>query len=538
MKFSQILEEVIPAFRLTATEFILTYASDYLNQISVGIITEEIERNWRVEKDHSKCRFDVAICHAHGDEEIEHDHFHVYMKYKGKKFNCTRVDAFDIKLDRPVYAFYYKEGSNKVGRYQFADEVDLVLDCHVDTCNLDHENKLKWYCQQINAEGGWKLITHAHPNICPKKNYGSSYDMLHYVTKQAISMRTNFDVDQRLAQLLEEKNKKTKREELKAKKEMKKNKIQELEYLFCGWLRDKILNTNLTREEIQKEIVENEEWNFMFLSKHYNYKSVLDAFFKSKPVIKPDPYYGIFYVPKKLYDYLIYLDNFVETWYTKPKECPKRPKSCFVSGMGECGKTSLFRAFGDCCYWCNIWNYDAYESKPAINLMDDYDGNADNKGNETKNNFYYLKPWFAGQQVVTISGKFKKQTTVANSRPLVFISNYQFNKRFPNEEDRAYLEDIGCTVVDIPRGFTLKEYPKTCRMDVLSMEWVEYDTRNTWWYRNKVLPTLPNESENIEPPSELECQITNNIHLLEDIDAEIEEIQNQGRPTKRRRYSF
>ncbi|ORX86082.1 hypothetical protein BCR32DRAFT_275755 [Anaeromyces robustus] len=248
----------------------------------------------------------------------------------------------------------------------------------------------------------------------------------------------------------------------------------------------------------------------------------------------------------KLAEYLDYLDNFVETWYTKPNECPDRPRSCFVSGDGSCGKTSLFRAFGDCCYWCNIWNYDAYESKPAINLMDDYDGNFDNKGNETKNNFCYLKLWFGGQQVVIISGKFKKQTTVANSRPLIFISNYQFIERFPDAKDRKYLKDIKCTVVDIPSGFTLKEYPKTTDLTVLAMEWVEYDTRNTWWYKNIVKPILPYENNQevqtqqsfvSEPPSELEQQITHNIHLLDDIDADIQELE-QGRPTKRRRYSF
>jgi len=66
------------------------------------------------------------------------------------------------------------------------------------------------------------------------------------------------------------------------------------------------------------------DWNYLFLSKYYNYKTVLDAFFKAKPCIKPNPYWGIFYVPTKLYDYLLYLDNFVEIWYTNPKQCPRR----------------------------------------------------------------------------------------------------------------------------------------------------------------------------------------------------------------------
>jgi len=183
-----------------------------------------------------------------------------------------------------------------------------------------------------------------------------------------------------------------------------------------------------------------------------------------------------------------------------------------------------------------MWNYDNYESKPAFNLMDDYDGSYDCKGNETNNNFYFLKPWFAGQQVVTISGKFKKQTTVVNGRPLIFISNYKFLDRFTNNQDIEYIKDIGCVIVDIPKGYTLKEYPNTTDIKIFSMNWVPFDTRNTWWYKNKVLPTFnqpetPNslgiDDELIEFLDKISSQTP--FYLLDSDDEE------QGRPIPKKR---
>ena len=531
MKFSKIIE-TIKTFRLTSKEFLLTYPSDFLGQLSVGIITEHIQTQWRYENNHSKCKFDSAVCHSHGDKDIDHDHFHVYMLYKEKRLDISRNDLFSIKLDRPVYAFYYQENSDKVGKYEFVDSLNLVFDNLDETKDLTEEKRLEFFCKQINAEGGWKKIEYARPNIQPRRNYGSSFDMLNYVVDQAISLRSNFDIDDRLKKYKIQKEKDLKKKE----KQTKHCKQQELEMNFCSWLRERILTSSLTKEEIKKEILENKDYSFLFLSKHLNYKTVLDSFFKVKPIPKPNPYWGIYYIPKKLENYLNYLDNWVKLWYTNPKSLPKnkRPQSLFISGDGDSGKTSLFRCLGDCCYWCNTWNMDAYESKPPFNLMDDYDGSFDYKGNKLDNNFSLLKPWFAGQPVITIGGKYKKPDTVTNGRPLIFISNYPYEERFPLTNDRKYLKDINCVIIDIPNGCSFKEYPKTTNIEILSMNWVKYDTRNTWWYQNKVLPKL--DQQLIDNQLEIETiDLTDNCRLLDKID---EDLHQFGRPSKRRRYSI
>lgn len=523
---------------------IITYAT-MKGGITLGLVTNFFENKL---KNYGK--YKCVIAKECSDEEINQDHLHIYLDLP--KRGSFRELYFDIPTNETVYVFIKEDKSR-----EYLTEPEMK-NKKINPVNYVSKNGFKEF----------KKLTSIHPNIQIKKSWGSKYHMLKYVTKSCYCMRSNFDIDNELEklikelnflenekkQLLEKRNKflndqllkeinvnsyeelvillkdlieETKKKDKNTKKQ-KKNEKDELEYEFCCWLRERILNTNLTRDEIQKEIVENIKWNYMFLSKHYNYKTVLDAFFKAKPIVKPDPYYGIFFVPKKLYDYLVYLDDFIKNWYENPSKCEKRPKSCFVSGDGDSGKTSLFRALGDCCYWCNIWNYDAYESKPAFNLMDDYDGSHDNKGNELKNNFFYLKPWFGGQQVVTISGKFKKQTTVANSRPLVFISNYPFDQRFPEEKDRKYLKQIKCTVVDIPEGFTFKEYPKTTNMEILAMNWMVFDTRETWWYKNKVLnnnekeTTINNQAGPSEKPIEV-IEISSDIEdyptvILEDYD--------------------
>ena len=46
-------------------------------------------------------------------------------------------------------------------------------------------------------------------------------------------------------------------------------------------------------------------------------------FLKQNQTLNPDPYYGIFFVPEKLYNYLKYLDEFIENWYTNPNNVKK-----------------------------------------------------------------------------------------------------------------------------------------------------------------------------------------------------------------------
>ena len=90
------------------------------------------------------------------------------------------------------------------------------------------------------------------------------------------------------------------------------------------------------------------------------------------------------------------MNDFIQKWFEKkiPRGC--RPKPIFLSGDGNCGKTSL-ACMGTFSYWCTSWNFNNYR-----NFFDDYDGNEDAKNNSSDNAWSYLKPWIGGQDVVSI----------------------------------------------------------------------------------------------------------------------------------------
>lgn len=452
-------------FRLQTNCLILTYATDYCDQLSVGLICEKLQK--------LGC-WEGMIAHCDNDEDIDHTHFHCFLEYKGKGEKCNIRDEkyFDVPLKRNIVGFYgSKEEAEKgiIKEYKFEDEfndeyspVDYVVD--------------KGYHH-------YKLLTVAHPNIKARKNYGSIYDMIYYIAKKnkVLSMRCDFDIDERLEKELEIKNKK----KSKAKKQKKTTKLDDDTIDFCQWLRKLIIVNKFTKNEIKKRILKNKKYSSVYFANFNNYRNLIDDFFKNKPNIKPNAYWGEFWIPVTLKNYLDYLDKWVEEWHTSGnKDLTKRPKPCFVSGRAKLGKTKIFASIGDFCYWCNTWNYDSYEAGPAFNLMDDYDASVDYKGTTISNNFNLLKPWFGGQEVITISGKYKSQTVVSNGRPLVFISNQSFEERFPNESDRQYIKDCGCTIINLGDN---KLYGEKDRRSIGGFAtWVKWDSRNTWWYKNKI----------------------------------------------------
>jgi len=310
-----------------------------------------------------------------------------------------------------------------------------------------------------------------------------TYEIKYRLESDKIIINSNFDWESYYKKLKE-----------KFEEKITRNEILLREHSFCNWLRDLILNhIEMTRYEVEQEIIKNEIYSELFLMKHMNYKSVLDSFFKVKPIVKPKPYFGIYYLPVELYRYCLYLNKWVERWHNPEiKDKGSRPEGCFVSGRAKCGKTSFFMRFGIPCYWCNTWNYDAYESKTPFNMFDDFDGSYDSKGNQIHNSFHLMKPWFGGQDIVTISGKYKKPRTVVNGRPCVFVSNYSFNERFENEADRDYIRSC-CTVVDLGDEDLIT--PKDTRTIGGFTKWIKYDTRETWYYKNIYSKNLEHAEE-------------------------------------------
>ena len=336
--------------------------------------------------------------------------------------------------------------------------------------------------------------------------------MLDYVTKQRkqrpekeFEIYSNFDWKITL-QLLEK----------KLSKPNKTSEFKQLEWDFCMWIKDQILTRpRATKSEIIKDLMKNDNFTNIFLSRHLNYDHVFESFYKGKKSEKPTPYFGIFYVPILLKNYLDYLDDFVKRWYEGNVKRGERPKCLYLSGSGNCGKTSLLSCFGTFSYWCTCWNINNWEGEASYNFFDDYDGSEDYKGNQLKSNWTLLKPWIGGQDLVTISGKFKQPLTVANNKPCIFISNKHFDDRFP-EDAREYFHDCKATIVNLHKGENL--YTKPTNFNQHNLEsfiknWTEYDTRKTWYYLNKVASKLENK-ENEPPASPVNKEYEENEPIL------------------------
>lgn len=453
-------------------EFIVTFPVDYK-----GLLTLDMIVNFFSVFNQDTIGWDFIVTKEKGHLKGDiHDHFHVYLRYKGpnrrgftsRGHNASRI--WDIKLPATVYKYVDPNGNDQ-------------------------------YCfEGWRPSNSMEKFTSAHPNI---KFKGDKFDpnckntktMIRYVTKDPLEIKSNFDWES----------------EIKEEEKKKRNTLKDDEFEFCCWLRQMIIkHPEYTKKEVQKEIMNNEKYAALFLSKYINYKQVMEGFFKENPTIKPKGFYRVFRVPIELYNYLNYLDNWVKNWHDPNiKEKPDRPLGLYLQGGGKIGKTRLFAAMGDFSYWCNLWSYDNYEFKPAFNFFDDYDAAADHKNNQVKDEFVYLKPWFGGQQVVSISGKWKSAKKIQNGKPLIFISNYSFEERFPNKKDREYILTC-CKVVELGNYDTgKKDYrgekiyepvdlytPKNSFNCGQNKNWVIYDTRKTWWYQNKILPTLQKEEEN------------------------------------------
>lgn len=428
-------------------EFLITYPHDYFGALEEWMIWElwvySSDWEWVISKETG---------HEEGDK---HDHFHVYLRYIGKNkkgFCCRGKNAsriWDIKLNK--------------------EKAVLPVD-------------MEW---PKDSKGN--PMEYAHPNIKFKgdktdPNCKNTYKMIDYVTKQRKEKEEKewkiwscFDWQIELKKL-----------EKKKSGNSKRNEKDQLEFDFCDWLRSLIKdNPEITKNEVIKEILNNSDWSYLYMSKFINYNSLINAVFKEKPNTKPIPFFGKYWVPVELKEYLDYLNNWFEMWYKGTQPIGTRPKALYLSGCGNCGKSSLIAALGTFSYWCNIWNMNNWESKASFNFYDDFDISEDFKGNPIQSNWTIMKPWIGGQPTVTISGKYKQPLTVRNDKPCIFVSNQRFEDRW-NEEARKYWHDCNATIVDLG-NYKLYNTPEKNGISRKTIGgftgWVEYDTTQTWYFK-------------------------------------------------------
>lgn len=471
-------------FRLTSKIIIGTFGTDYLNQINCDKIFNYYTN--KKTKDGKEC-WEVLVVKAHGDEEIQHDHFHFITFWigKDKKGDIQNDKYFDIPIEQNIYSFENENG-DKIYNFQ-KDISDFALG------NL------------LNLYKKWTLLTVAHPNFKGKDNkkFGSEYDMLKYVWDQKIEYKCNFNVEAKLEEL--------KCEKLLNKKNLTKTKqIKEelAEYVRSQWLAGAPL------EEVKQQILKNKEYANIYI---YNtsIQNFVEKQFKQIKPIQPTPIFGKYYVPNELAEFLEYLNEWGEKYYNEViipckenkfdnyEEAMKsfyqkylqRGKAIIFYGKGGIGKTCLFSCYGPCSYWKDRFNYDQWNNWGFFNWFDDVDIFTKKYNNETHEitaaDWEYLKTWIGGQQQSTINGKYRTTKTIFNLKPCVFITNIPINERF-SENAIQYMKDLNTVIfVNCYESLFTKKDTKTIGGFT---KWREIDTTKTFYY--KLLKNKKKEEKN------------------------------------------
>ena len=493
-------------------EFIVTYPRDFVHMKTKDFVFNGLKTLLKENK------FQYIIGQEHN--KSGNIHYHVYLKcLKKNGFNTRDQRIFDIPLPSRIVSFKSITGA--------CEEQLLYSDF---LCN---ENKVKEYCEEKGYHT-YLILKEAHCNIVFKgdKNYEWAKDtesMIDYVTKEDKNPLSDFDWKTVLENLRKGQD-----------KEKKLTKRDELSYGFFNWLVQE-KDSGKTKEEIWNLIQKNPDYVYVAYSNINNTEKVINNLFKNESTPKPVPYYGVYHLPRELAEFLDYLDNWIRLWYTEiifkleenkdlkfdnlwedfVKKYNERPKSCYIYGEACSGKTSLLACFYSFSHWCNGWNPNNYNQRTAFNFFDDYDGMCGG-GNWDKSDFSYLKPWMGCQQLVSISGKYITPRTVKNHKPCVFISNFKINERFPEDSALNYFKDFGLINVEL-KG---KLYENKNRRSIGGFcKYIEYDTRNTWVYKNLI---NKNEEEIIEISSspvdiiDLTAEDDGSIVLIkDDPDAEI-----------------
>lgn len=482
---------------------IITYPSDYDGLLSIGLIVDKFQS---IIHETTK----VVIAREDPDEEIQRIHYHCYWDDE-KIRKQVNTKYFDIQLPEPVVVFVHEDTTRT---YR------LLIDC-ASELGWDTNEEMVAQLEEYTKENKYKsydILSVAHPNIQLKKEYGDKYFMLKYVVKQKLIARSNFDVDEEL-KYLEEKceelcNKANELIEKDLLKQFNINTIEELIHLlklyklkllkkqqnkersklkrrgrkaktdldstaieFREWLRPLVINSRLTKREVIKEITKNQDWWQVFSSNYVNYNKLINDMFRGKPPTKPKRNYQFkFWLPKELYNYIMWLDDWVRKWNTGEK-LEHRPKGLVLIGPSRTGKTSLMSLIGEFSYIKNVWNLDCWEGKTAYTIMDDMDAGDEGKGLS----FCWYKPFFGAQDAITVTDKFKPKEDIYNGKPLIWINNYDITETFRSKTSQDYIKK---NMIIIKISHCLYEKPEPIEWIEGHTDYIEFDPTQTWFYQN------------------------------------------------------
>ena len=492
--FNEVIE-CLPIMEEGQVQFntaILTYPSDFNGFLSVGIICEFL-----YEKLGDKVK--MVVAREDADEKIQRNHFHCYID-SPKRLRIYPRKYFDIKLPNKLVVLIKQD---KTREYEDYNELESKL-------GWDNYEEMVGKLSSYIFEKGYveyEVLEYAHPNLQIKQRYGSKYQMLRYVIKQNLVARSTFEVNEEMKWLEENENDLRKKcsesiktgkfvdrninimDEMmvlikdlqrKTKRLLKKSNVSAKEEEdFQEWLRVSILENKLDQSEVFKEILNNNQYWKVFLKNGLVYKSMIQDLMKTR-VIKPTHDYwknNLFYLPRKLYDYVMWLDDWVRRW-NEGQIMEERPKGLVVISPSRYGKTELFIALGSFTYECNIWNMDQWDNSAAFNIFDDMDPGSDPaKGL----NFVWYKGLFGAQKMVGLTDKYRRKRMVRNGKPMIWLTNFELNYSFKNEEEVDYIEK-NCYVIRLSKPL----YEPAPDWIEGHNDYVTYDTRTTWWYKNKI----------------------------------------------------
>lgn len=508
---------------------IITYPSDYDGWLTLGTIIDYYENVFFPKNTTIK----IVGAKEHADEEIQRDHHHLYLD------SPTQLQLnqkyFDIPLPEPVVVFIKPDTTRS---YKFFSDIASqygIESLHDPTMAEKIDNYITNEIQQPGTV--YEILSVAHPNIQLKKQYGDKYFMLKYVVKGCLIARSNFDVDEELkylqdnceklcekanqlieSNILKELNVKTVpelidllkkyRQKLRNKRKRVRSKYKNSSDEECTnklkemseMIRHYILNEpNVTKTEILQKIYEDDLYFYFYSNNYLNWNRLINDLFKNKPNAKPKKNYEfIFWVPTKLYDYLMWLDKWVEYWYTGQKDkLEHRPKGLILIGGTRTGKTSLMSTLGDFSYFKNVWNVDNWEGLPPYTIMDDMDAQDEGKGLS----FSWFKPWFGAQDAMTVTDKYKPKYDIINGKPLIWINNYDITESFQSETAQQYIKG-NMVYVNIGKRSLFEEPDRHSIGGFAGFR--KFDPKNTWYYKNVVLKEAEKK----------QTYIDNNNHLF------------------------
>ena len=300
------------------------------------------------------------------------------------------------------------------------------------------------------------------------------------------------DLKQKRVKELMKKNKKVKKRGRKPKSHMSQELLE-----FTEFLRKAVNNDKMTKSELLRQIKANSQFWSFYCGNYLNYNKLINDMFKGKPPTKPNRNYEYkFWLPKKLYNYVMWLNDWVRRWMSGEK-MESRPKGLIIIGPSRTGKTSLISLLGEFSYFKNVWNVDNWEGLTAFNVMDDMDAGDEGKGLS----FCWYKPFFGAQDAITVTDKFKPKQDIVNGKPLIWLNNYDYTETFQSKTAQDYIrKNMEIVYIEKP----LYEKPEPFEWIEGHSDYIEFDPKTTWYYQNvvKVKKTTPDNASTLTNNSE------------------------------------